>query len=231
MTAERAKRFWALYSGGKDSAAMVHYLRSRGELAGIVSINTLTGSPEALDWLRKDSDVRIFDTPENYESIVETYGFARPGSHSWYFRFLKERGIDEARRVIEKETGEKITWASGVRKYESARRSRNTMKAGLLSHRQVIAPVVNWTTEEVWAYIRKYDIPLSPCYKTCHRALDCTCQAYGDPSERRILDIFEPEIVRRNERLEDRLGGRWSNNKLPNIRSKGQQILCECNQS
>lgn len=224
-------RYWALYSGGKDSGALVHYLRSRGELAGIISINTLTGSPELIDWLKKNSEVNIIPTPINYEYIVETYGFARPGSHSWYFRYLKERGIDIFRREIERETGEKITFASGVRKYESHRRSRNTMKRGEISHRKVETPLLDWTDEMVWAYINKHNISISPCYKTCHRALDCTCQAYGDTSERRILEIFEPDIVERNKRLEDRLGGRWSNNKLPNIRSKGQQILCECNQA
>lgn len=196
---------------------------------GTLMADTQTASPLLMDWLRKDSELVIVKTPKRYEQIIETYGFARPGSHSWFFRFLKERAIDEFRRQKEAEIGEKITFASGVRKYESDRRSRNTAKGNIISHRQCVTPILNWRTEEVWKYIEKHKLQISPCYKTLRRACDCTCQAYGTPYERMELSVHEPEIVERNERLEDKLGGRWSNSKLPNIRVPGQYCLGDCN--
>ena len=226
------QKYYALYSGGKDSAVMVDVLRQNKQLAGIVSLNTMTGSPELLDWLKKDPEVAIYETPVRYEWIVSRYGFARPGSHSWYFRYLKDRAAGIFVRDEEKRTGEKVVFATGVRRLESERRSRNTARADKIGGRPVAAPILELADEEIWLYIQKHNIPISPCYKTCHRALDCTCQAFGDPAERRILRIFEPEIVERNERLEDRLGGRWSNNDLPNIRGRTQSCLFgDCNQA
>ena len=217
-------KYTALYSGGKDSTALCHHLQKQGKLDKAIFIDTGISAPDLVDFVLKAPwPVEVWKTNIWFDWIVATYGFARPYSHSWYFNYLKARAL---RQFRSRNKGEEFILASGVRSLESSRRFRNTQNRGEIDGMKIDAPIIDWSTEQVWKYLQKNDLEISPCYKTMHYSGDCFCGAFAEKNELEMLDIFYPEVAERLKKLEDRYGGTWGNAKVPN--RKG--IRCECNE-
>lgn len=197
-------KYYSLFSGGKDSITLAHYLASRRELESVVFIDTGIKTPDILPHVEKVAktygwNLIVYRTPISYDEQVVKYGFPTAPAHRYIMSALKGRAI----RSFHKEFPEGVL-ASGVRRGESKRRFRNTKREGVWEGVKIVAPLYDWTTPQVWEYIRKHNLPVSPAYATLHISGDCLCGAYAMREEMTILKMFYPEEYERLRRLEER---------------------------
>lgn len=222
-------RYWALYSGGKDSSSIVSWLQERGLLAGVISINTGISAPDWMPFVEKTAnerrwDLNIIPTNYDYDRLVLKYGFPGASAHGMFMNYLKGRAI---RQFKKKYPGEIL--ASGVRSNESRRRFKNTKEWGFFEGVRVWAPIYNWTTEQTWEFFRKSGFERSPCYQTLCISGDCLCGAFATSFERGMIQAAYPDIHERLSYLEKKVDHSWgwSNNKDAKKR-KRSPVCVDC---
>lgn len=196
---------WALVSGGKDSVTMAHVLATRGRLRGVAFIDTGIACPDTRPFVerlcdREGWELKVTRTPVSYEEFVLKYGFPGPAQHSVVMSALKGRAIRELRKHVDG-----LVLASGVRRLESARRSRSVLRRESIEGVPIVAPISEWPTSQVWSYLRAHDLEVSPAYATLHMSGDCLCGAYAQPDEPYMIRAFYPDVAERLARLEGRL--------------------------
>lgn len=119
-------------------------------------------------------------------------GFPGPGGHRYAYIRLKERQV--ARLVREAKTAprDRVMLLTGVRRDESARRMGTTAPI-LRDGAQVwVAPLVDWSNEEMRAYRAEHEIPQSDVAALIHRSGECNCGAFAAPGEREMMQSLWP---------------------------------------
>lgn len=198
-----AADFWALLSGGKDSVVTAHVLAERGELRGCVYLDTGISTPDVrpfVERLCRDQGwpLKVYRTPIEYEWLVGRFGFPGPAGHGIAMNYLKGRPI----RAFIKEHPNAIL-ASGVRMRESSRRMGTAREWSRLEGAWCHAPILEWSTERVWAHLRKHDLDVSPAYWNLHISGDCLCGAFARREETFLVEMFYPDLAVRIRALED----------------------------
>lgn len=143
------------------------------------------------------------------------YGFPGKGQHGKAYSRLKERRIEDALRDAKRGRPRRSTvlFLSGIRRAESARRSRREP----LSERgsaKFCAPLIDWTDAEVAAHRERHALPLSDVAALMHRSGECNCGAFAQAAEeRRLLSSLWPEwwsaTIGALEAEAESLGIRW----------------------
>lgn len=203
------RKYFSLYSGGKDSWATTEYLASTHQLAGIVTIDTGIATPDWLPFIKESSkrwgaELTVLSTTASYDALVLKYGFPGPPAHGMFMNYLKGRAIRKFKKLFPG------AWlASGVRKDESSRRFRNTKEIGSFEGVPIWSPLYNWSTERVWECVNGAGYERSPAYQTLCMSGDCLCGAYATKLERAAIIAFYPETWERIERLEKATGKEW----------------------
>lgn len=170
---------YALFSGGKDSFACASVLHEATLLRGVVLIDTgISADTWREDVLKivngQGWGYEIVPTTHRYEWFVQTYGFPGPAMHGMAMNYFKGRAI---RQWKKKHPGESL--ASGVRLDESGRRKLSTKAQSEWEGVTVYAPILHWTTEETWAYVRAKGYERPRTYLTLGISGDCLCGAFA----------------------------------------------------
>lgn len=67
-------------------------------------------------------------------------------------------------------------WICGLRREQSVTRGEILINDWDEAHQMVkINPLANWTEQEVWDYIRKYDVPYNPLHDRGFQSIGCAC--------------------------------------------------------
>lgn len=222
-----------MFSGGKDSSCVAYRLIELGQFEGIVTFDTGIAVPGFIDWIKEICKKRKWkihiekggymsgnEKIQSYDEFVRKFGFPKPRSHSWIMRIVKGRAFTKFKKAhtenkIIKGKKKKIRpkVASGVRQAESKRRMKNVKgEYGEFDGCEVWNVVYDWKDQDVWDYVKKYEIEISPAYKTIHMSGDCLCGAYARKSETEIVSIFFPEVAKRLAKLENEIK---DNEKIP----------------
>ena len=222
------RKFYALISGGKDSLSLAHFLANRNALQGCVFVDTQIAVPGLEDFIRTlPYSIEVYKTSEDYDRLVTEYWHSFPhyGLHQQAFNYLKGRGFEAFKRAHK---GEDYLFATGVRKGESPTRKRTAKFHSRLVGVETYAPLLNWTDEDVWSYIRRKDLRISPAYPKIHISGDCLCGAFARRYERVEYEICYPEVNERFNRLEDKIHDRWGNVHAPTKADiEGSPLLCQ----
>lgn len=203
---------WCLYSGGKDSATAAHVLDKRGELAGVVALETGISTPDWRAFVTEEAEQQGWDlvfakTPVLYRDLVLKYGFPGYDMHRVMFSALKGRAVREFKKA---HPGAVL--ASGVRRRESGRRKRNTSIPADWEGLPVVRPILDWSTERVWTYLKDNGLRRSPAYATLGISGDCLCGAYATPTEKTLIEVFYPPTAKLLRELEvDVFAAGWKN--------------------
>lgn len=200
------EKVWCLLSGGKDSVCTAAFLAEQGRLAGCVFIDTGISCPDTCPFVQRlcksqGWELRIFKAKKEYEDLVMRFGFPQgPVGHKWAYIWLKERALREAKKAL----GPDVTFASGVRKKESNRRARSIatgMKGGI----RIEAPIQDWSTSDVWRFIRERGLEVSPSYLSLGRSGDCLCGSFSQRGEADVIRRAYPDVAARILSLEERV--------------------------
>lgn len=199
-------KFYALFSGGKDSTTAAHVLAEAGRLKGLLHIDTTIQTPDIQPHLKAVSErfgwpLKVVRTPVDYETMVLRWGFPSYDTHQRAVNILKGRAM----RLFRKENPDAVC-ATGIRRFESNRRRMMGLQPWSdFEGVPVFAPILDWTTDRVWAYVKEQKLTRSPAYDTLHISGDCMCGSFAEPEEIHLVRMFYPELAKRLQRLEERV--------------------------
>lgn len=151
------------FSGGKDSI-VVHALAVKAGVKFDAHYN-ITGidPPELIHFIRQYYPSLLWEKPlENIWKLVERKGLPRRNAR-FCCEYLKEHS--GAGRIV----------VTGVRWEESWRRKRRAMveTCRWVKAKSFLHPIIDWTTMEVWEYIRGHGLPYCSLYDEGYHRLGC----------------------------------------------------------
>jgi phosphoadenosine phosphosulfate reductase len=156
------------FSGGKDSIVLYHLAKRTGLKFTYIYSNTTIDPPGHIGFIRKNyPDVQISQPKYTFYEIVERYGLPSK-KERFCCRYLKEY-VGKNAKVFE-----------GLRIGESVKRgiTLNKLKEPESCDRQYknkihAYPLMYWTEQEIWEYIKKYKLAYPTQYDLGFRRLGC----------------------------------------------------------
>jgi len=182
---------YGAFSGGKDSCVIRHLAAAAGitDLPWVYSVTTID-PPELMRFVHDHHpDVRWRHPKKRFFRLLETNG-PPSAQRRWCCRLLKESFRPPAGGVL----------FTGVRAAESPRRARLCKQ--IMWHKEghfpIVAPIFDWTDDDVWNYIDTRAVPYCKLYDTGKKRLGCV----GCPmNSRRAYDVASyPYIARQWQR-------------------------------
>jgi len=173
---KRPEGYYVAYSGGKDSDVILDLVRRSGVKYTAHYNVTTCDPPEIIRHIRNQSDV-IF---EKSKFTMWTLIRKKHGPPTRYLRFccehLKERGGIDAMVV------------TGVRWQESTQRKKRRMIETCYRHKekQFLNPIIDWSTTDVWNYLRSQNISYCSLYDEGFKRLGCVLCPMSRDTQRDI---------------------------------------------
>lgn len=170
--------YYLAFSGGKDSCV----LKALAVIAGVKfdAHYSVTGidPPELVYFIRMNHPNVIFDKPEiPFLQKLPTKGFPLRQAR-WCCAYLKEKN-GEGRIVL-----------TGIRRAESNSRNHRQMVEGN-TLKSYLHPIIDWKEEDVWEFIRKYNLPYCSLYDEGWKRIGCLFCPFSTPNEkRRCVDRY-----------------------------------------
>jgi len=210
-------KLYVLFSGGKDSVCVLHFIATNfpDKFAGAVFTNTGLGSQETRKFVInycKEMGWKLYLTypqeKERFQKIMLKNGFATPGSHRIWMGYLKYHAWYYFSKWRKKELNENMAFISGVRKKES--KQRNKIKAYTKKPTDVnatmvfIKPFLYKNGVELWDYFIENNLKKTPVYDWLNRSGECYCGAFTQPGDLKLMQKYDPfafETIRRYEKL------------------------------
>jgi phosphoadenosine phosphosulfate reductase len=155
--------YYVAYSGGKDSDVILDLVRRSGVKFTAHHHLTTCDPPELVRHVKEQDDV-IIRRPEMSMWQLIRYKKMPPRRNARYCcQYLKERG--GVGRVV----------VTGIRWGESARRSKRRMIETCYRNKskQFLNVIVDWSTDDVWNYIKQQEIEYCTLYDEGFKRLGC----------------------------------------------------------
>ena len=168
-------------------------------------------------------DLFFIDSGFEFEETKKTYRLMEENGHRIYSELARLEDESDKNRKCPCQTGkieaikrfvnrqENIVLALGIRWDEAEARKdvkyvnhfiKNELK-GFKEHWR-LHPILHWSENEIWQYIRKYNLPVNPLYKQGYRSLGCkhcTVKAVEGGDERSGRDTEKENVLKQ---LQDR---------------------------
>lgn len=190
---------------------------------------------------------------DDYKKLVRKMGFPGPSLHWIMYLALKHKPIQNFVETHHDED-EKVTFVSGVRKDESARRAENMSDDGISENWggcTVISPIAYWTESHVSTYRKENELRSNEVSDILGLSGECLCGSYGDREELRKLkrwgftdaakriedlemELFRDHVSKGYVPEEYALWGHGNTNQPDSLTSKEkpQMLLCaDCEDS
>lgn len=178
QTASEYPNFSVAFSGGKDSAVLLHLI-----------CNTLGGHKRAT--LRVDSILSDTEFTETHDYLSAFASIYQVNINRHFYINDKDKP-EEASRGNKVEKFKEVMsdvdmWYSGIRRDEGATRTEIQdveERDGLIK----VNPIADFTEMDVWRYLAIYHVPVNNVYKKGYRSLSCklssTPEQSGNEAER-----------------------------------------------
>ena len=164
--------FYLAYSGGKDSVVILDLMIRSGCPYEIHHNHTTVDNPELVYFVREQA---------KKHKIIIHYPVDKDGKRISMFSLIKERGMLPRRNVryccevLKEGGGEGYIVTTGVRWGESARRSKRMMFESCYKSKKkkYLHPIIDWSTADVWQYIRERELEYCELYDQGRDRLGC----------------------------------------------------------
>jgi phosphoadenosine phosphosulfate reductase len=161
---EPKEGFYVAFSGGKDSVVLLDIVKRSGVKFDAHYNITGIDPPELYYFIRDNfPEVQRHRPDTTIWSLIQKKGFPPTRLIRYCCSELKERG-GKGRRVV-----------TGIRWAESSRRSKRGIVEECFKdkHKVYINPIIDWTDEDVWKYIKRYRIKYCSLYDEGFKRLGC----------------------------------------------------------
>ena len=161
---EPPEGYYLAFSGGKDSVVLYELAVRAGVKFDAHYAVTGIDPPEVMRFIRDNFKDVVWDKPDtNFYKSIEKNGLPTIMAR-WCCGELKEKH-GNGRIVL-----------TGVRAAESAKRSkygivRPCLRGG--ANKMLVSPLLHWTTEEVWQFIRSENLPYCSLYDEGFKRIGC----------------------------------------------------------
>lgn len=193
-------KVFALFSGGNDSAVLLSWARAAigHKLDAAVFIDTGTALPGVSEFVERFCGDRCiplltYSAGDEYQHLVRERGFPGPAAHRYAYVRLKERQVDVLVREHKTKYSDRIMLLTGVRRAESTRRMGTTEPVRRDGAQVWVAPLIDWTNEDMRAYRAQRGIEQSDVAALICRSGECNCGSYAAPGEREELRALFPD--------------------------------------
>jgi 3'-phosphoadenosine 5'-phosphosulfate sulfotransferase (PAPS reductase)/FAD synthetase len=203
-----------LFSGGKDSLCLLHYLNENAKKVGkkvtALHVDTTASFPEVEKYV-KDVCAQLqiplvtVSPPFDYFELAKRWGI--PGVKSrWCCETLK---IAPLRRFFSNLEGQKIVF-DGIRAAESNIRATYIPIWYHPSFRCIsVSPIFGWADDKVQRYIELNSLPKSPS-ANLNTSAECWCGAYKCRNDFEALLEVHPEIFDKLVEVEKAQKGKYT---------------------
>lgn len=157
------KDYWIAYSGGKDSDVILDLVRRSGVKYEAHHSLTTADPPELVMHVKEQSDVTIHRPKRTMWELIKYNGMPPRRNARYCCRTQKESG--GAGRLV----------VTGIRRAEGANRSKRMMIEACYrdATKKYLNLIVDWTTTDVWQYIRTRKINYCSLYDEGFKRLGC----------------------------------------------------------
>lgn len=183
-------QYYGAFSGGKDSIVIKELAR----LAGIPIVwhynVTTVDPPELVQYIKREHPDVLFDRPTKpLWARIADQGSPPTRLIRWCCREYKESKAPANSIML-----------TGVRAAESPRRAEkwkvvNPMVRQDGTHITAIAPILYWSDDEVWQFIRDHQLPYSSLYDEGFKRLGCVLCPMADTQRLKHMKRW-PRIAR-----------------------------------
>ena len=202
-------RFFVLSSGGKDSQCVLNWMDSHDKMEAVVHIQTNVGLSVTTNFVKDYCNSRGYKLyviePAHkyvYAAHVLQYGFPGPGYHNMIMGKLKYKTMRDFAYSIDKKHAVLV---SGIRKFESNRRTKNYPEPiGHDGDLWFANPYFYKTNEAVYEEFMKLGLPISPAYKLGFGTSgECLCGSFASKGEKEMIRNVDPKLGEYIEWLEE----------------------------
>ena len=171
---EPAEGYYLAFSGGKDSIvikalAMEAGVRFDAHFSQCGGVDP----PELVHFMRDHhKDVNFEIPPKSMWQLVRENKMFPTRLRRYCCRELKERG-GEGRVVV---TG--VRWEESVKR-RGRRMTEQCMKGGTKTY---LHPIIDWSSDEVWQYIRERELPYPSLYDEGRKRVGCVLCPFNRPT-------------------------------------------------
>lgn len=215
----------AAYSGGKDSTALLLWMREQEIPHRTVFCDTGWEFAETYDYIREiDAKLGLgveWLRSEAYPGGFEQLVIDRKLVPEVRYRFCTlELKVLPLHAWIEAQEDTVLLY-QGIRAEESFARSLMSMRATVddAGGYEVIRPLFTWTHEQVFALHRKHGIPVNPLYLMGLSRVGCAPCVLSNKRDLRQIALRFPEVQEKIQNLEDRLNEGRDDNRRSFFRS------------
>jgi phosphoadenosine phosphosulfate reductase len=189
--------YWVAYSGGKDSDVTLDLVRKSAVKYTAHHALTTADPPEVIRHVKKQADVLIHRPKRTMWELIKYNGMPPRRNARYCCRTQKEPG------------GKGFLVVTGIRRKEGANRSNRKMVEPCYrdGSKRYLNLIVDWSTAEIWEYIRGESIPYCSLYDEGFERLGCVlCPMNRDVAshmlrwpklcrawERAVKATFKPE--------------------------------------
>lgn len=164
MYQPKDRPYFGCFSGGKDSIVIKEVARLAGvNVVWHYSVTTID-PPELVRFIKKYHAEVIFDVPKvNFFEAAKVRGFPTRRAR-WCCEEYKESRSPEGSTLI-----------LGVRSAESPRRKATWKEVTVhtKTHQYAISPILNWSDEDVWEFIKSHKLPYCELYDQGFKRIGC----------------------------------------------------------
>ncbi|MHA2265560.1 MAG: phosphoadenosine phosphosulfate reductase domain-containing protein [Candidatus Thorarchaeota archaeon] len=208
------------FSGGKDSLVALDIAHRIG-VKKVVFCDTTIEFPETVEYIREIEEfygleIDIVKPPVAFFDLVSEIGVPSRRSR-WCCEVFKFGPLSAYARK-EGVHG----FITGLRSQESIRRrSYSSEDRIFLTSSTQINPILNWTGDDIWDYIEKYNLPANPLYEHFDR-VGCWCCPYRSKSDWEATERIHPELAEQfNVLLEFHSYGRHISDRGKYVKDRG----------
>lgn len=209
--------YYLAFSGGKDSQVLLDLaVRAGVKFKAWYSV-TGNDAPDNVYFIRNNyPDVKFVHPKEKFVKLVENHGMPTINRRFCCERLKERIGAGNAvlTGVRAEESRKRAGYASVMIhsrrvEHQGTNLSRGRMWLEQSQHdcikgrdRVMVYPLLKWTAEDVWNYIRERDLPINPLYETCGRVGCMFCPFSSDAQ----LDYYERHYPKFKESIITALG-------------------------
>ena len=192
---------FALFSGGHDSLVNTHITAQHPGFTAVVHLNTGTGIPETLAFVRETCKEHGWPLIErspprkSYEAMCLERGMpGGPEQHMIMYHRLKGEALNQVVGETKTHWQDRILLSTGVRQAESDRRMRlHPLSVRVDGAKVWVNPILDFDARDVNRYIEVHGLKRNPVVDKLHRSGECLCGALARPEELDEIAYWYPE--------------------------------------